>query len=360
MTTAKKPLLVRILERWLGDLDDFFAYETVKMICVLDRRIGMVYWFVITLVLIYFLFNLIAKKSYLDIEKSEGWSIIQVLDEQYSTNTGVAWDVFDRVTNPGEQGATFVPTRVLVTTGQTQEGQYCESPSHPCTADYECDIGNEVLQQARCSNGHCLRRQWCPAENEQAATTQTFYMDLDKVDIRFWSYVRYFRARVEISTAKEMEVIRYPEKRANTYPLHDLLRMANVNMEEVALNGAILNLNVIFKCQLDKDQCETEVKSINVDTKTGFNHVKNHEYYDNGVRKRDTWRMYGIRMNVFTLGLGERVAFSMIVLQISSCLAMLGAAAAAADFFMMTILPQKKNYTDQKVIQTEDFYEDDD
>lgn len=357
MATAKKPFWENLWES-IPDPDDLLAYDTVKMIRVLDRRIGAVFWSVNILVLIYFVFNLIAKKSYLDIEKSEGWSILEVLDQQHTIH-GVPWDIFDRVTNPGEQGATFVPTRVLVTKGQTQDGQYCESTTHPCTADLDCDIGNAVAQQAKCSNGYCLRRQWCPAENEQAPTTQTISMDLDKVDIRLTSYVRYFRAGVEISTAKEVDIVRYPDKKANTYPLHDLLRMANVKMEEVALNGALLNLNVIFKCQLNEDKCETEIKSINVDTKTGFNHVKNHEYYDNGVRKRDSWRMYGVRLNVFTLGLGERVSFSMIVLQISSCLAMLGAAVSAADFFMTTIVPQRKNYEDQKVIQTEDFSPDD-
>jgi len=48
----------------------------------------------------------------------------------------------------------------------------------------------------------------------------------------------------------------------------------------------------------------------------------------------------------------------MIVLQISSAIALLGVAQTAADFFLQNVVPERKHYTEQKIIQTEDFGDD--
>merc|ERR1719504_472839 len=148
----------------VSDTDDIFAYETVKWVRVLDRRLGLVYYTMLIIIVIYIvLYVCIIEKQYLDFEKSSGWIIVQVLNQQKS-DRGITWDAYDRITNPGEQGAVFIPTRILTTKGQTQDG-FCESPTHPCTQPADCDIDNELLQQSQCVNGHCMRRQWCPAEN---------------------------------------------------------------------------------------------------------------------------------------------------------------------------------------------------
>merc|ERR1719502_1070744 len=136
----------------LPDTDDVFAYETVKWVRVLDRRLGLVYYTMLTLIVVYIvLYVFIIEKQYLDFEKTSGWIIVQVLNHQKS-DLGITWDTYDRITNPGEQGAVFIPTRILTTKGQTQEG-FCESPIHPCNSPDDCDIDNELLQKTECVNG---------------------------------------------------------------------------------------------------------------------------------------------------------------------------------------------------------------
>jgi len=341
----------------LPDPDDIFAYETVKWVRVLDRRLGLVYYTMLIIIVIYIvLYVCIIEKQYLDFEKSSGWIIVQVMNNQKS-DLGITWDTYDRITNPGEQGAVFVPTRILTTRAQTQEG-FCESPLHTCKAPEDCDIDNELLQKSECVNGHCMRRQWCPAENPEAPTTEVQYLEFGSVELWFKTYVHYHKFQLDVATTDEQKEIMYPMKRANTYPLHDLIRMANLDPEEVIENGAVIIANALLQCQLDDRRCASRVETINVDTKSGYNYVYTHVYFENGVRKRDVLRMYGVRVLTFATGFAHKTSFSMIVLQTSSGIALMMIAQTVADFVLMTLVPEKNHYTNQKILMTEDFNED--
>jgi len=342
----------------LTDMDTVFAYDTTKWVRVLDRRLGLVYYTFLTLIVVYVVLYVgVIEKQYLDFEKSSGWISIQVLNHQKS-DLGISWDKFDTITNPGESGAVFIPTKVVITKEQTQDG-FCESLLHNCTISEDCDIGNAKLQKAECSNGRCMRRQWCPAEDPASVTTETQYLDYHAIELWFSTYVHYHKFKLDVQTTDEDKEILYPMKSANTYPLHDLIRMANLDKEEVIENGAVLIANALLDCDLDTGQCGTKVESTNVDTKNGFNYVHYHVYFDEQKkRKRDMIRMYGIRVLAFATGFGSKTSFPMIVLQLSSGIALMMVAQSAADFVLMFVVPEKKHYTAQKVLETEDFNED--
>jgi len=103
----------------LPDADDLFAYDTVKEVRVLDRRLGLIYYLVLGLVVFYvtvivFLIN----KKYQDYEKSDGWVLAKIHNSPFAADNTVPFDIYDAVHNPGEAGALFLPTRVLITRGQ--------------------------------------------------------------------------------------------------------------------------------------------------------------------------------------------------------------------------------------------------
>merc|ERR1719386_185594 len=148
-----------------------------------------------------------------------------------------------------------------------------------------------------------MRFQWCPAEDPDAITTETHYLDLQDY-------------------------------------------------------GAIIYVNNIFDCDVDRDTCTRNVEAFNIDTRTGFNHVVSYLYEDGGIKKRDTYRMYGIRMMTFSRGLGARTSFSQVILQLSSAIALLVVAENVADFYLQYIVPERHQYRQLKVIQTEDFNDD--
>merc|ERR1719276_14234 len=84
----------------------------------------------------YFFFILVVQKEYHEKERVPGWITVKVLNSQKSTFShlgeefGITWDNYDRITNPGELGAVFIPTRVVITRGQDQGDwrTHCGSP----------------------------------------------------------------------------------------------------------------------------------------------------------------------------------------------------------------------------------------
>merc|ERR1719498_683897 len=142
-------------------------------------------------------------------------------------------------------------------------------------------------------------------------------INTEKYDVWLKTNVHFHKFMLDVSTTEEKEPVKYPRPRANTYPLHDLLRMANVNVKEVEKTGAIMMVNAIFDCNLDSHVCQTKVESGLIDSHTGYNYVQNYFYYDGDVRKRDTYRLFGVRLVVFATGRGSKTSFAMVVLQVS-------------------------------------------
>jgi len=196
-----------------------------------------------------------------------------------------------------------------------------------------------------------MRRQWCPAEDPSKPTTEEHFLEFNDVQLWFQTYLHYHRFQLDVSTADEQEPVHYPHRLANTYRLRDLLRMANLQAEETMENGAMLLVTALLRCELDDEICEVIIESANVATETGFNHVHNHVYYEDGVRKRDSYRMFGMRIMTFTTGLGRKMSFSQIVLQLSQAIALLTVAELVTDQVLMYVIPEKRHYTEQKITQ---------
>lgn len=354
-----------------AEWDDLFSYDTVKWVSVRNRYLGMIYYFFLSIILLYTAYSFVVEEQYLDSEKTNGWILIKVTNEQMS-DLGIRWDIYDRITNPGEQGAVFIPTRIVVTKGQSQnmdspDSGYCESPLHPCQSATDCEPPHKPgahhgpqdgMLKKECVNGHCMKRQWCPAEDHTASTSTTHYLDFSKVELWLSTYVHFHKFQLDVATTDEQEEELYPLPRANTYPMHDLLRMANLEPEEVVENGAVIIANALLNCDLDTGLCRSKVEPVNVDTKSGFNYAYNRIYYENGVRKRDVLRMYGIRIICFATGFGQKTTVSQIILQISAGLALMMIATTVTDKVLLFILPERGHYKAKKIMQTEDFNED--
>lgn len=339
------------------DADELFAYDTVKEVKVLDRRLGGIYYMVLMMVFFYIvIFVFMIKKQYLDEEKTSGWIISKVTNPAFD-KSNIPWDIFDSVTNPGEQGAVFLPTRVLITRGQVQENS-CESPQHECQSDADCDKGEE-LQVPKCANGRCVRRQWCPAEEVGQPHTEEHNVISKSYDVWFSTSLHFHKFMLDVSTTDEPKPIRYPLEHANTYPLHDLLRMADVKIEEVEQLGALISVTQFVTCDLDAFACQLQLQATNIDTSAGFNYVHNYFYFDeSGVRKKDAYHFYGIRIVATAVGVGKQTSASNIILQVSSAIALLACAQQAADIWLQYLVPERRHYVELKVIQTEDFNED--
>merc|ERR1719311_2022749 len=84
------------------------------------------------------------RQEYFDTEKTNGLVVTKIAapsDKAPDAKAKLPWDISDFSSNPGEQGAVFLPTRILTTRGQVQDG-YCKSPAHPCKSDADCNVGS--------------------------------------------------------------------------------------------------------------------------------------------------------------------------------------------------------------------------
>ena len=279
----------------------------------------------------------------MDFEKSTGWLIIIKAMKQTS-HLGLSRDVCNRFTNPGEQGAFFIPTRVLVTRGQTQQDDlFCESLAHNCTAPEDCDIGNERVQKKECASGHCMHRQWCPAEDPSAPTTEVHYPEYEQAQLWFISYLHFHRFQLDVSTCDETEPIHYPHRRANTYRLWDLVRMTGAEFEVGMGNGMVMIVNALFQCELNKKDCDLKVEAATVD-KNFYCHIYNHFHFEDGVRRRDSYRMFGVRLVAFSTGFGHKTSVAQIVRQISSAISLLSFAEIIAGFRLTYVIAERNHY----------------
>jgi len=350
-------------EKTKYDPDELFAYDTVREVKVKDRRLGYVYYFfLLTIVFYIVIWVFLVKQMYLAREKTTGWTTTKLLYHSVEDPLRV-FDVFESVTNDGEQGAIFVPTRVVITRGQVQEG-FCESPNDLCATPEDCDIGDDSLQQPLCQNGRCLRRHWCPAMEVGTPKTETHYVNTDAFDIWFATNIHFHLFALDVGTTDEEESERYPgsvggTKTVNTYPVHDLLRMANVDISLAKETGVIINVNKVFNCDLDANVCHMELDSSAVvgedKAHSGFNYGKQHFYTEGGVTKRDLYQYYGVRVYSGATGIGKKTSFANIVLQLSSAIALLTTATAAADVFLQYIIAEREHYKALKIINSEDF-----
>mmetsp|Transcript_24519 Transcript_24519/g.61722 ORF Transcript_24519/g.61722 Transcript_24519/m.61722 type:complete len:365 (+) Transcript_24519:394-1488(+) len=356
----------------LPDADDVFAYDTVKEVRVLDRRLGLVYYSVLNLILFYVLiYVFMIEKKYQDNEKSSGWVLArasgyaeEMIVGGRDKAAGLPIDLFDL---SNEQNAAFLPTRILFSKSQenkntNSDADFCASPLHTCKTPADCEIENPQLQKGdTCTpEGKCLRRQWCPAECDpvsDAACTTTQEIEVDPLayEIRFGTSVHFHKFQMDVSTTEEKQRILYPKKKANTYKVKDLLRMANVDANKIAKHGALLLVTMLFDCEMDDSACLSSVEAVNIDSKTGYNFARSVYYNEGGVEKRDLVRYFGVRIAVQSIGEGAKRSFSMIVLQVSSAIALLAVARTAADFFLEKIVPERRHYLAQKVLQADDF-----
>lgn len=103
-------------------LDDLFAYETKKIVKILDRRLGMLHISVQLLIVFYIVVGvLIAGGGYLAREKARGSVSTVVSGKTYAkTPEFRLFDQTDALDPPLEPGAVFIPTRIVLTAKQEQ------------------------------------------------------------------------------------------------------------------------------------------------------------------------------------------------------------------------------------------------
>lgn len=341
------------------DLDEVFCYDTNKEVRVLDRRLGLIYYCTLGMVLAYVvIYCQIVMEQYLEEEKSNGFMLSKVINPSFANiteGTGIPFDVFESITNPGESGALFIPTRVIATRGQKQSG-FCPNKAYKCESAADC-TDEFMSTPPECNGGRCVRRGWCPPEELGGPNTEMFKIDAESYKVWFQGKVMFHQLDATVGNTEQTEP-RVQGRNKNTYWMHDILRMGRASIEQVWKEGAVLSVQNIFKCNLmmdEADACTTKLEVGLIDKQTGYNYKNNVYRKEKGEVVRDSYHLYGIRLVIFSTGVGSRPSFSQIVLQCSQAIALLGCAATCADMFLQYVVPERKHYIEEKIKTTEDF-----
>ena len=163
------------------------------------------------------------------------------------------------------------------------------------------------------------------------------------------------------STSKTLGAPGGTTKPPDYYSLGDLLDLAGTSYETIKGAGATLAVSFSWTCFVDSAAaCAPQLQVSRLDTyekrhgyQTQYGHYYRSEKGAEGTR--DLYTAKGVRLLLTTRGEGKRVSINAIMVQISSCIALLWLAGVAADFIMIYVLPERKHYRTYKQERTPDF-----
>eukprot|EP00299_Pterocystis_sp_00344_P015665 c7837_g1_i1.p1 GENE.c7837_g1_i1~~c7837_g1_i1.p1 ORF type:complete len:393 (-),score=86.57 c7837_g1_i1:687-1865(-) len=324
------------------DWDEVFKYKTFRVVVFLDARLGLLNILLMVLIVLYVILFALFR-----------------FDDQH-----LVVDALDLVDPPLEHGALFVASR-LENTKQTRG--VCGNSDHECTEDADC-LKKEPVYLGKCIDGLCQEMGWCPPSETASDDTQVFDFEHPE-NVTLWikaaisfPHLAPNKIFTTITDSKPIYESENPEY-GNAYYLSEILKEANVALKASKMNGAMINLLMRWECDLETERgCASPILKANrldVGKSQGFFfHDADYERKSGGTPSTDIRfysRRIGYRLLISSKGTGTRTSIAAIILQVSSGLALLGAAKGATDFLMLMVLPQREYYRKYKEEETPDF-----
>jgi len=330
------------------DWDQTCAYLTFKVVRIRDRNLGFLYWFIVALVLLYIIiFALGMEGRHQYQEPGVGTVITRFKGKGFAD--GKAFDSADLRYPEVEPYGAFILTKQLMIQQQIAS---CIDYENPCP----CREG------ATCIDGFCQDQAWCPSlgegnmDNPQGAAMQVITGLANTIveihsGIAFPGIGNYFWVTGASPNA--------PHNVFRNITLEDLLARSDppTKLDEIIDTGALIGVSFFWSCDVLADECEPQAVVKRLDNGKGFIQKRAFHKTIGGVDKRDAFLMYGIRILVDSSGLGRKISFVLIMIQVGSGLALLRTASMASDFMMLKLYPKVRRdaYYKCKVEETEDY-----
>lgn len=354
------------------DLDKVLPYKTIKQVCLLDRRLGFIFYGVQILVFLYIIgFILLFKKGYLEEELAIGQVEIRVRGKsmfKWNNNEYVV-DSAD-VTDPAiEHNAVFIGTRKEMT---HQKRGICGNIMYECDQDSDCPK-KPPISQGKCGpDGLCEEAGWCPPLDivSHKKTTEIYqYTNPENFVIWIKAAISFPKLAPNMTyttmNAPQPVLAEQDPVNVNAYHMKDLLKSADIDPKDpiVQEQGCMLNLRLQWDCNIDSgDGCAApmlQVKRLDMGKAQGFDFFDAEYLIDKSgfamADQRFLRREVGYRLLVASKGTGYKTSVTAIMLQVSSGLALLSLASAVADAVMLYVLPERSHYRRYKEEMTPDF-----
>ena len=380
------------------------SYSTAREVQIDSWRLGLLYWALVAALLAYESFAIYSGGGYQAVSAVVGSVDAKVKGQAWSFGGQGGphaprrmWDATD-ITRLQPFG-TFVATRLETivqrqgTNSSTGETITCvgSHSSERCTgAPGVCVAGkvtwNGVMAasgEAGCRNStlepgeqYCLVQGWCETEDHD---TSTQLEGTDDLSLFLRTNAKFPKFRNEGG-----EVYHWTNTNGtvltpgwNVFTLQDLASLAGVaDFESLRADGADIVVTLDFDCNLDglgssadipTDRCQpvhpfpafridsytTLSKGYNIREEESISKIDLSPSFGPGrfYEERRITKLFGVRLRFQLMGSGRRYDTQTLVLHIGSALALLGVARVLADFLMLYVLPDRREYSELKVLQ---------
>ena len=354
------------------------------------RHAGLLYYSILAVVFAHVVgFTLVAKKGYQATVPAVGSIALKVKgiasrpSPPGSNAPPALWDASDLTVY--DATSVFVATNIMRTEQArgvcpgTHEDEACALPGS--VAETECREGvvsRSGVQTGRCvpaslsaGAGACEVRGWCPGEPDEDALAPldnvgNFTVFL-RTDVRFPGMRDKFGRTFDVTNANGTE----PTPGWNLFTLDDILRMGGTSYEDVRVDGADLQMNIYYDCDLDNalEACSPRMpfEVMRVDTADsslshGYNtrwlsaarseeapvSSRNDAHFDRGADTRALVKAFGPRIRVSITGVGRRFDLGALTTAIGAGVALTGVATAVVDILLLYVLPKRAHYSELK------------
>eukprot|EP00043_Microstomoeca_roanoka_P013422 m.131488 g.131488 ORF g.131488 m.131488 type:complete len:445 (+) comp15745_c0_seq4:124-1458(+) len=368
----------------LGDIDDFFAYETVKMVRVRDFRLGLIsYLFKIAIVLYIVIYGVVIRQGYLRLEQIQAGSVILNTKAPIGNNSlspdqlayccnsttwmncdvptlpCLYWDEYQSEFPVGKDYSTVVTSRVNIT---NQEAFHSTDPSMQCTSTkffYGCsyrDVGNHSAfyianaEDFTIRIRHAVRGQ---VITRSGANTGDNAMHGTLKNLATGEVVRSWP-----DNSRPYSVDQSDTRSGDIVSVRELLQASNTNVNQDTATGASIRydgLNVIVYINYETVGSSSLRYTYQPRTLTDAEFkVEETIYADNGKR-RQILNRHGVRFIFVQTGELGQFDFLTLMTTIVTGFALLAVATTITNFIMLKFLAYRNLYKAHKYEVTEDF-----
>lgn len=334
----------------LFELDEICSYRTFRVVRIKDRNLGILYWSIVTIVMLYIIIFAIGIEGKHQFQEAGIGTVITRFKGKAFVENKV-YDETDLRFPEVEPFGAFIMTKSISVKGQTVNT--CVNYGSPCP----CRPGAVCIDDK-----FCQEESWCPSldygntRTPPAGAVVERIVGLENAVLQIMSGIAFPGIGNYFFVTGKSDGAQNPFK---SIKLKTLLTHVQppMKLEDIADTGALIGVSFFWSCDVDID-CEPSVVVRRLDNGKGFTQKRSsHSTDDMGVATREAVYMYGLRILVDSAGIGRKVSLSLIILQIGSGLALLRVASMASDFLMLKLYNPVvvKAYTTCKIIETKDY-----
>lgn len=295
------------------------------------------------------------------------------------------WDSWDLNEVGHGDGTFFMTTNLIVTKSQMlgECAEHVESMAD-CQTNEDCypvgkpyPLGHGVSTGiCNTRTGTCMVEAWCPIEDDSPAIdangTSSLQNTADftvfiKNSVLFPHFQLTVSNIIEGIDAGYLHKCHYHPTKDPYCPIFrigDLVALSDQQLigdkqafEKISVKGGVISIGIKWDCNLDHsaDDCKPEYGFKRLDHKKantisqGYNYRHAYNFVDDGKRKRDLIKRYGILFVIETEATARAFHFTTCLLNIGSGVALLSIAGLIMDIFILYIHRQKPLYRSCKI-----------